>query len=630
MKNKTANRVLDPNQNQIMKKSRKVIQMVVCILCVMMLVMALTGCGSGGEPTTIAKKTQANTPAVATEACILIDPEISIGPDIFENIEFQNDILDYLNAGGDPLELSQYLASDASVQEPNLIAVYQPDFNSDQIPDVLLTISLPYGGGYGESHVYAFLCRNGQYETHTLFRRAGAGIQAEGLYAGGGAQIERLDDLNKSGNIEILFSVNWPRYADYFLITWEDDQFHSLISYVDELGFQRSYFEVIHGNFNIDDVNGDGIAELLVVDINSQTKEIETWYWDGEGYRLLVVETPTPSIPSVLPSPTTESLIPNNLGEITVDNIQDLEVFGEIPYSQVQPDHNIFLMNLSNEGTKLVVISENWDTRKRALVVWDLITNSQMMEIIDPPYLLWWASFSPDDHQLWVLREDFIDEYNLEQGELVNTIDFPKYDRGAAAISPDGKYIVTGIYHGDTQTSSIRFYHYGIEEPFFSEEMAYMIMSFRFSPDSRMVAGTSATMGASATKIWDIESGTLFKDFYNYDSGPVFSLNSKLAAFVKRGNISIFSTDSWVFQSSFQKGTPSSSNFPRFFLGKDQILAISESYHATTFNNVNTGDELFALPVQAELINISSAQNLIITSWNLGSIKNIKLWGIFQ
>ena len=159
-----------------------------------------------------------------------------------------------------------------------------------------------------------------------------------------------------------------------------------------------------------------------------------------------VVETSTPTIPSVLPSPTTESLIPNNLGEITIDNIQDLEVFGEIPYSQVQPDHNIFLMNLSNEGTKLVVISENWDTRKRALVVWDLITNSQMMEIIDPPYLLWWASFSPDDHQLWVLREDFIDQYNLEQGELVNTIDFPEYDRGAAAISPDGKYIVTGIY----------------------------------------------------------------------------------------------------------------------------------------------------------------------------------------
>ncbi len=218
--------------------------------------------------------------------CVVIDPETSIGPEIFENTEFQNDILDYLNAGGNPLELPQRLSSDAAAQEPNLITVYQPDFNSDQIPDVLMTITLPYGGGSGESHVYMFICRNGQYETHTLFRRMGAGIQAEGLYEGGGAQIERLDDLNKSGNIEILFSVNWPWYADYFLITWENDQFHSLISYVDELGFQRSYFEVNHGNFNIEDVDGDGIIELLVIPTNSQTMEIETWYWDGEQYQL--------------------------------------------------------------------------------------------------------------------------------------------------------------------------------------------------------------------------------------------------------------------------------------------------------------------------------------------------------
>jgi len=55
---------------------------------------------------------------------------------------------------------------------------------------------------------------------------------------------------------------------------------------MDELGFQRSYFEVNQGDFSLDDVNDDGVTELIVIDINSQTGEAQTWYWDGEGYRL--------------------------------------------------------------------------------------------------------------------------------------------------------------------------------------------------------------------------------------------------------------------------------------------------------------------------------------------------------
>ena len=230
-------------------------------------------------------------PGPATDAegnpiCVVLDPEVSIDTEIFTNPEFQDDIADYLNAGGDPAALPSQLASDPSKQEPNLIAVHQPDLNSDQIPDVLVTITLPYSEESGETHVIAFLCQNGDYKSDLLFRRAGAGSRAEGLYAGGGAQIERLEDINKTGNIEVLFSVNWPGWADYFLITWDDDQFSSLISYMDELGFQRSYFEVNKGDFSLEDVNGDGIYELLMIDINSQTMETETWYWDGEQYRL--------------------------------------------------------------------------------------------------------------------------------------------------------------------------------------------------------------------------------------------------------------------------------------------------------------------------------------------------------
>jgi hypothetical protein len=239
---------------------------------------------------TLTPSPTADTPATDAEGnlvCVAINPEISIDTAIFEKPEFQNELGDYLNAGGDPLELPQYLASDPSDEEPNLIAVYQPDFDSDQIADVLVIVTLSISGGYGESHVYAFLCRNGGYESHILFRRAGAGSRGEGLYAGGGAQIERLEDLNQTGNIDLLFSVNWPGYAEYFLLTWEGDQFRSLISYMDELGLQRSYFEVQQGNFKLEDVDGDGVFELLVIPINSQTSAFETWYWDGEQYQLL-------------------------------------------------------------------------------------------------------------------------------------------------------------------------------------------------------------------------------------------------------------------------------------------------------------------------------------------------------
>ena len=229
------------------------------------------------------------TPATDVEGnpiCVVLDPEVSIDTEIFTNPEFQDDIANYLNAGGDPAALPSQLAADPSAQDPNLIAVYQPDLNADQIPDVLVTITLPYSEGSGETHVLAFVCQNGEFNHDVLFRRAGAGSRAEGLYAGGGAQVEGFEDLNKTGNIEILFSVNWPTWAHYFLITWEDDQFYSLISYMDELGFQRSYFEVNQGDFSLEDVNDDGIYELLVIDINSQTMEAQTWYWNGEGYRL--------------------------------------------------------------------------------------------------------------------------------------------------------------------------------------------------------------------------------------------------------------------------------------------------------------------------------------------------------
>lgn len=49
------------------------------------------------------------------------------------------------------------------------------------------------GGGSGEANVLAFLNREDGFESHILFRRAGARSRGEGLYAGGGRGSHRFD-----------------------------------------------------------------------------------------------------------------------------------------------------------------------------------------------------------------------------------------------------------------------------------------------------------------------------------------------------------------------------------------------------------------------------------------------------
>jgi hypothetical protein len=220
--------------------------------------------------------------------CVIENASISITTEIFQQPDFENRIAEFLNEGGPPFELGKQLGSDASAPEPNLIQVIQPDINSDGISDVLMTITLHYFDGNGETHVLAYICDDRQYSPTILFRRAGAGSRAEGLYSGGGAKIESTSDLNQDGRIEILFSINWPGYAEYYLLNWVSGQFTSLIEYTDILGNTRYSFDVEPGNVKLEDVDNDGIYELVVTSMNYQTMMEETsiWFWDGVKYSL--------------------------------------------------------------------------------------------------------------------------------------------------------------------------------------------------------------------------------------------------------------------------------------------------------------------------------------------------------
>ena len=258
------------------------------------------------------------------------------------------------------------------------------------------------------------------------------------------------------------------------------------------------------------------------------------------------------------------------------------------------------------------------------MLVWDLMTDAKLLLIEDPPYPLWWASFSQDNQYLWVIHDENLDKYNLANAELESTLRFPAHIGRSAAISPDEKFVVAGKYDGTMDQSTISFYPFGAEDPFYSEQMVYMISSFHFSPDSKMVSGSSSRIGALRIKIWNPETGSLLQDFVNYSGGPAFSPDSTRAAFVKENYVSVFSTDTWILQSSFRLDDSSSSMMPKFFLGENQILAISDTYNAQ-FVNITSGEELFTFPEQVSVINYSPASNVVFTFWNLG---NIKLWGI--
>jgi hypothetical protein len=222
------------------------------------------------------------------EECMGKNPDVTIMHDIFQEPEFEYIIAGFLNDGGIPEGLENHLDSSETSVDPNLIQITILDMNLDGIQDVLITITLHHFDSYGETHVLAYICDMGQYETTILFRRAGAGSRAEGLYAGGGAKVELAEDMNQDGGVDILFSVNWPGYAEYYLMSWVNGEFASLIEYTDILGTTRYSFNVAPGNVRVEDVDKDGVYEFVVTAMNYQTMTEETnyWYWDGEKYSL--------------------------------------------------------------------------------------------------------------------------------------------------------------------------------------------------------------------------------------------------------------------------------------------------------------------------------------------------------
>jgi len=228
--------------------------------------------------------TDFDNPAKQTETantCVPIVSGISLPEDIFLNPEFETVFESYLNAGGSIRELPAAIKVVEGGTEAK-IQVISADLGEDNTPDVFLSVTLPYGNGDGETHLLFFQCKNGSYQGQVLFRRAGAGSLSDGLYDGGGARVVNIKDFNNDGKIDVMISVNWKDYKEYYLVTYDGTQFNNLLSYRDELGERVKKIRLLDGDLKIVDIDGDGIYEIVTYGADGKVQQV--WRWDGKYY----------------------------------------------------------------------------------------------------------------------------------------------------------------------------------------------------------------------------------------------------------------------------------------------------------------------------------------------------------
>jgi hypothetical protein len=223
---------------------------------------------------------------VATDGtCMPLDEATTIAAQALREPDFEEAIGAYLNDGGSIGGLVEALG-EASTGHAVRIQIVGQDVTGEQVPDLLLAITRPYTAEDGEAHLLFYACVGGRYEGEVLFRRAGAGSRAAGLYAGGGVAVEHVGDLNGNGRTDVFHGVYWPGYAEYYLLEWNGGQFVPLIEHRDVLGYTRYRIEAAGQEVAIVDLEGDGAYEIAVGAREGEVvEETVIWRWDGARYR---------------------------------------------------------------------------------------------------------------------------------------------------------------------------------------------------------------------------------------------------------------------------------------------------------------------------------------------------------
>ena len=314
------------------------------------------------------------------------------------------------------------------------------------------------------------------------------------------------------------------------------------------------------------------------------------------------------------PTFTPEPFLPQGLPLIEPENIVDLKTINVIPVKE------IYALAFSQSGNKLATISERWQDRSRFIEVWDLVSGEQIL-FLDNLGTPWDPFFSPDETQLFVFNPNQgIDIYDLAQKKLVRTMEI---NADGSAFSPDGKYIAIGDYLGTPDESTIKVIDLATEQEQFTLTGQGMVMHIEFSPDGSLLVGGFQVSNHFRNFVWDISTLERVADLIDYDYGLTFSPDNRMAATVKRGKVSIFSTEGWVLGFSYGFKDPNRQVKPRAFTQDKQMLAAEDRYNIV-FLETKTGEELFALPGECDL-RFSPKGNTLIT-WCYQS--EVKIWGV--
>lgn len=231
----------------------------------------------------------------ADGTCVPLDDATTASYEILEDPDFDQKILDYINAGGS-IEPLKALSAPASVSEPVYLQIVSQDVTLDGVPEIIAAVTRSYHVDVdGEAHVLLFTCSAGRYESVVLFRRAGAGSRRSGLYSGRGARVLSIRDLNQNTVPDLVFSVNWPGYTEYYVAEWNGAEFASLIEYEDPVLMMPSYrIEALGSDLEITDTDGDGVFELVLTyplppdEPQNTARRVQTviWGWNGETYTI--------------------------------------------------------------------------------------------------------------------------------------------------------------------------------------------------------------------------------------------------------------------------------------------------------------------------------------------------------
>jgi len=311
---------------------------------------------------------------------------------------------------------------------------------------------------------------------------------------------------------------------------------------------------------------------------------------------------------SIPPTPISEPFLPESLQQIGAENITKIELLASLPVRE------IYDLAFSPSGNLVATYSEPWDDRfNDKMEVWDLTTGNPILTVDkwDSPSGLF---FPPDETKLYADNR----LYDLASGEVIQTLEV-----APQAFAPDGKTYATGDYSGTPDESIIKLIDTESQKEILLLTHPGMVMHIEFSPDRRLLVGGFQVGNNYVNKVWEASTGAEVVDLINYETGILFSPDGSLAASVKNGQITLFSTDKMTYLASYGFSDPYVNPSPMGFSGANDLLAIEDRYNIR-FLVPDRGKELMNLPDECA-VKFSPNGSLLVTWCYQG---DLKIWGV--